>query len=93
MSTMKAQTDETGHIDVTCTNPDCYGCAFCAGGLWACTVCGGLEGSMPSTCPGESMTAEQSDAVYAGRLDYRDGAWSEIASRFCPTGLSGRAGQ
>lgn len=81
--------DDTGHIDVTC---ECSrtGCMFCDGGLWACTVCGGLEGGMPSTCPGEHMTPEQSKAVYAGLLDFRDGRWFEgMASRFSPTGLWG----
>ena len=83
--------DNTGHIDAKCSG-DCDGCMFCNGGLWACTVCGGLEGGMPSTCPGESMTAEQSDAVYAGDLDFRDGKWVEgVASRFCPKGIFGEA--
>lgn len=81
------QVDDTGHTDVTC---DCYrsGCNFCDGGLWACDVCGGLEGSMPSKCPGKQMTNEQRDAVYRGCLDYRDTGWVEdTASRFCPRGL------
>ena len=29
----------------------------------------------PDDCPGVLMTPEQSDAVYAGRLNYRDGMW------------------
>jgi hypothetical protein len=89
MST-EPQVDDTGHIDVECTNPECNGCMFCDGGLWACTVCGGLEGGMPSTCPGKAMTGEQNKAVYAGQLDYRDGQWVKgVASRFCPKGLWG----
>lgn len=82
----------TGHVAVTC---NCHrtGCNFCDGGLWACDVCGGLEGSMPSKCPRDPMTAEQRDAVYRGRLDYRDNGWVEgVASRYCPTGLFGKAG-
>lgn len=88
-----APANETGHVDVEC---DCHrtGCNFCDGGLWACDVCNGLEGSMPSKCPGQKMTAEQRDAVYRGRLDYRDNGWVEgVASRWCPTGLFGKASQ
>ncbi|MEU4332356.1 hypothetical protein [Nonomuraea dietziae] len=85
---VEAEADATGHVDVKCTNRECNGCMFCDGGLWGCTICGGLEGSMPSTCPGQRMTADQSDAVYGGRLDFRDGQWVEgVASRFCPKGL------
>lgn len=83
--------DDTGHVDLVCT---CYrtGCMFCDGGLWACTICCGLEGSMPSTCPGQRMTHEQTRAVYAGTLDYRNGQWTEgVPSRFCPKGLWGDA--
>lgn len=38
-----------------------------------CTKCGGLEGSLTTDCSGVSMTGEQSDAVYYGNLDYREG--------------------
>lgn len=41
------------------------------GELEYCKVCMGFEGSMPTDCPGEKMTAEQSDKVYAGNLDYK----------------------
>lgn len=50
-------------------------CMFCEGGLSACTRCGAFEGAWPDQCPGVPMTPEQSDAVYAGELNYRDGAW------------------
>jgi hypothetical protein len=76
--------NETGHVDVKCTDPECNGCMFCDGGLWACTVCGGLEGAMPSTCPGAQMDADTTDAVYAGQKDFRDGAWVDECSRFSP---------
>lgn len=52
-------------------------CMFCAGGLSACTVCGAFEGAWPDQCPGAPMTSQQSDAVYAGTLNYRDGAWHD----------------
>jgi hypothetical protein len=57
---------------------DSLGCMFCDGGLFACTVCGGAEGSLATDCPGVQMTPEQGDAVYAGTLDWRDGrGWVE----------------
>lgn len=64
------------HVDFECT---CLrtGCQFCDGGLFACTVCGAFEGATPDECPGAAMTSEQFDAVYAGKLNYRDGAWHE----------------
>lgn len=79
--------DQTGHVDIKCDDQKCNGCAFCEGGLWACRVCGGLEGSMPSTCPSARMDAETSDAVYAGRKDFRNGQWIDAPSKFCPAGL------
>jgi len=72
------------HVDYVCAEKDCEGCQFCQGGLWSCTVCDGFEGSMPSTCPGEAMTWEQGEAVYAGRLDYRYGQWLAVSSRYSP---------
>lgn len=83
------ETSDTGHVDVKCTDPECYGCNFCAGGLWACAVCGGFEGSMPSTCPGARMDEFAASAVYAGLRDFRDGAWVEFAvSRFAPMSVA-----
>lgn len=85
--------DHGGHTDVTC---NCHqtGCQFCDGGLWACETCGGLEGSMPTKCPGQQMTAQQSDAVYRGLIDYRDNGWvAGVPSRHCPTGLFGKTDQ
>lgn len=43
------------------------------GELEYCHLCMGLEGSLPTDCPKETMTTEQSDAVYAGNFDYRNG--------------------
>lgn len=39
-------------------------------GVEGCHVCGGAEGSLPTCCPGRQMTAEESEAVYAGQLDF-----------------------
>ena len=65
-----------GHVAYVCTpDHDDSTCMFCVGGLFACTRCGAFEGATPTHCPGEQMSTEQADAVYAGRLDYRNGAW------------------
>jgi hypothetical protein len=70
--------DPDGHVaikhDRTCERPYCM---FCDGGLFACSVCGCLEGSTPDECPGVRMTEEQIDAVYGGRLNFRGGEWRE----------------
>jgi hypothetical protein len=70
------------HIRYECSGGHDYlGCQFCDGGLFACTVCGGFEGSLPTDCPGFKMTEEQEHRVYRGLLDYRDGReWG------CPDG-------
>lgn len=68
------------HTKFVCTGQHEDGgvtCMFCEGGLFACAVCDAFEGATPDHCPGERMTAEQSDAVYAGTLNYRDGQWRE----------------
>ena len=43
--------------------------------LLHCKVCNGGEGSLPTDCPGQRMTAEQDDAVMAGQLDHKNGTW------------------
>ena len=43
--------------------------------LHYCTTCCGAESSMPTECPGEKMTAAQSERVMASALDFRDGRW------------------
>lgn len=66
------------HTDYVCTTVHEDGgwtCQFCAGGLSACAVCNSFEGATTDHCPGDRMTADQLDAVYAGTLNYRDGAW------------------
>ena len=62
------------HVEVVCKGCE-RGCMFCEGGLWACDTCGGLEGAMPTQCPGRAMSMTLVDDVYAGRLDFRRGAW------------------
>lgn len=52
-------------------------CNYCDGGLALCTVCGGAEGSMPSECPGRSMTHREQELVFSGVTDFYDGSWHE----------------
>lgn len=63
------------HDLITCADhePDSHECRMiCRGGLAACKVCSGAEGSLTTDCPGQPMTKEQSDGVYAGLLDYTE---------------------
>lgn len=73
-----ARTAALEHVWYTC---DCYrsdappGCMFCEGGLGACTVCGGMEGSLPTHCPGAEMGRFTEQKVYTTDLDFVNGAW------------------
>lgn len=64
------------HIQVKHTNCENLYCPICEGGLFVCEVCGGLEGGVPTECPGEQMSPEfQHELVYGGILDFRGGKW------------------
>lgn len=67
-----------GHVEYKCTGcGDRVGyCQWCDGGLYLCTVCDGAEGSLPTECPGRKMTSLESDSVYAGQIDFKDGEWT-----------------
>lgn len=75
--------DTSGHVLYVCCGlcDGRAGCQFCDGGLSACTRCGAFEGAWPDDCPGQKMTAEQNESVYAGRLNYRDGEWRDECCR------------
>lgn len=78
------------HVDLVC-DPSGHedggaSCQFCAGGLWACTECGGFEGSMPTQCPKVDMSSQQRDLVYTGKADYRGGGWTQDVSYYSPNG-------
>lgn len=71
-----------GHVAHHCDTRTCDGCMFCHGGLFACVTCGGLEGSVPTDCPGERMPEVVADEVYAGAIDYRRGeGWTRRPSK------------
>lgn len=43
--------------------------------LASCTVCHCAEGTLPTHCPGARVSAEDQDAIYAGRLEFSGGQW------------------
>lgn len=59
------------------------GCPICDGGLSICTVCHLLEGGLTTECSGKGSW-DKSDEVYAGRLDFRGGEWTEKTSIHSP---------
>lgn len=64
------------HVFVTSKDCTCDGsasCMICDGGLAICKVCGGMEGSLTTDCPGEMIPMERHNEVYAGKFDYREG--------------------
>jgi hypothetical protein len=78
-----------GHCRAHCP-PDCDGCFYCEGGLFACTTCGGAESSLTTHCSGERVPGPLRDLVSSARLDYvrgrgwlyrysEDGEWIHIA--------------
>jgi hypothetical protein len=68
-----------GHKWQHCTRRTCNGCFLCHGGLALCATCGGLEGALPTDCPGEYMGEFICGEVYAGRIDYRRGeGWVKL---------------
>ena len=47
----------------------------CDGGLALCAVCGGLEGGLPTECPGIWMSLVEQEYVHLGLLDFVGGKW------------------
>lgn len=45
-------------------------CAICTWGAAMCKRCLGVEGDLPTDCPGEQLTDEQREGVLTGRLNY-----------------------
>lgn len=52
-----------------------WSCMFCQGGLFACTVCDGLEGALTTQCPGRKLSADEIDDVYALKMDFNHNMW------------------
>lgn len=80
--------DKAAHVASSHLRCDDAHCNICVGGLFCCIRCGSAEGATTSECPGVRMTADQADAVYGGKLDYRAGEWREEPSRYSPSGFA-----
>lgn len=75
--------EESGHVPFKC-QCERMSCQFCAGGLFACAVCDSFEGATTTHCPDEPMDRDKAEAVYAGKVDFRDGEWVEAGSPHTP---------
>lgn len=53
-------------------------------GLLYCSVCGLLEGSLTTDCPGVKSWSEHGDDIYSGKKDFRDGRWVNLPSPYSP---------
>jgi len=51
-------------------------CPICDGGLAVCIVCGLIEGSLTTECPGYYCWHEKQDDIYKGKTDFIDGRWT-----------------
>jgi hypothetical protein len=47
-------------------------CWICDGGLFACTVCKGAEGSLTTDCPGIELDVDIQEEIYGEALDYTE---------------------
>lgn len=64
------------HTWYVCKGNHDTNCYFCVGGLAACTVCGGFEGSLTSECYGTRLPEHFLDVmVYQDGWDFYDGSW------------------
>ncbi len=52
-------------------------CNICEGGLVVCEVCGCVEGSLPTDCPGYKCYITHGDRIYKGEIDFIEGKWVE----------------
>ncbi|KKM96354.1 hypothetical protein LCGC14_1178980 [marine sediment metagenome] len=58
-------------------------CVVCDGGLFICAVCFLSEGALTTDCPGAKASEEESNLIYSGRLDYREGkGWTPTPNLF-----------
>jgi hypothetical protein len=70
----------TQHTQYKCTQPcEKLYCQFCEGGLFACTICPGFEGSLTAECPGPQTIPEVvADLVWKDLVDFKDGFWTPL---------------
>lgn len=65
----------TEHIYERHVNCHTENCIICDGGLSICTVCGCIEASLPTHCPGFNCWATHGQAIYKGEIDFVNGKW------------------
>lgn len=71
------------HVFIDGCEAKCGSCNLCC--LSVCDACGQYEGGLTTHCPGaKGMTPEQSEAIYAGKLNYRGGIWVTECSEHAP---------
>ena len=75
------------HIFETHINCEKSDCPVCDGGLDICIVCGLVEGSLTTDCPGYSCWAEKNENVYQGKEDFKYGQWVNTCSPHSPYSL------
>lgn len=46
-------------------------CPYCGGGLYACDLCGGAEGTLSTDCPGCATPSVFLPMIADGKLDFR----------------------
>lgn len=62
-------------------------CMWCEGGLMYCAKCSAFEGATTTECPLREVDTDTWDAVYAGLLDFRQGAWQLRPTRWIETAV------
>lgn len=57
-------------------------CPMCRGEIKRCVKCEGCNSDLPTDCPGDMMSVQETLAVAAGTMDYRDseGGWVAAAN-------------
>ena len=66
-----------GTDDYRCHNGTCV-----HQNLFCCSRCGGAEGDLPTDCPGEQITSDDRQAIYAEQLNYlRPHGWVKRGDR------------
>jgi len=56
-----------------------WGCVA-EGGLAVCKVCNCYEGGLASECPGEPVSMDQQDRIYAREVDFVGGQWVNLSA-------------
>jgi len=72
------------HVWVTHCDCKTIGCPICDGGIAVCKVCGLIEGSLTTDCPGKKCHSIHGENVYRGLIDFVDGQWVNESSPWSP---------